>query len=233
MIRLMEDFVPWDIYSARTLAAYRNYGDGQFWLQDDTAAISLIDGFMVVSAKDHADWEELAAFLRMQPWSRLQCDANVAARLPFPVDWASVLFKFKAPPLPCTCTPTPTTDVAEVYEILSRCNFPEMKNRAEWMADLALRWRKDTAQTWTLDNACTVSALALTEGFCYLGALGTLPEARGKGLAGKLLAGCSMEQQTLGRTVWLTCREELTRFYVSVGFERTGTMATLGKGEPQ
>ena len=166
MIRLMEDFAPWDVYSARALSAYRSYGDGQFWLQDGTAAISLVDGFAILSAKENADWEELTAFLRMQPWTRLQCDAAIAARLPFDIEWASVLFQFIAPLLPDTCTPTPTMDVAEVYEILKRCGFPELKNRAEWMADLALRWRKGTARTWLLDDACTATALALTEEFC-------------------------------------------------------------------
>jgi len=224
---LDESFEPWDMFSARVLAAYRSYDDALCWAQDDTSVISLVDGFAILSVKKNADWEELIAFLHMQPWSRLQCDADTAARLPFPVEWRSMLVWFVAPKMkPGNANIALASDPGVVYDILARCGLG-VKNRNDWMADLALRWRRGTAQTWLLGEACTGSAVAVTEEFAFIGALGTLPEARGKGLAGKLISHiCG---QYAGREIWLSCREELQGFYEGIGFERAGDMITLQK----
>ena len=237
------EFIPWDIYSARVLAAYCSYYDMQecqFWVQDHpgpaghpstggelSAAISLVDGFAVLAAKESADWEELVAFLTMQPWSRLQCDAETAEKLPFPVEWRSMLLRFAAPKKELAQENiTAANDPGVVYDILTRCGLGA-KNRNEWMADLALRWRRGTAQTWLLNDVCTGSAMAVTPGHVYIGALGTLPEHRGRGLAGRLVAHiCG---QYAGREIRLSCREELRGFYENIGFERVGEMSTMGK----
>jgi len=188
---------------------------------------SIVDGFVILSTKENAEWEELIAFLHMQPWRQLQCMEEVAARLPFPIEWTSMLVKFTAPRQePSNDSLTIAGDPGEVYDILARC-FPDMKNRNDWMADLAMRWRKGTAQSWTLDGMCTASAIALTENYAFLGALGTLPEARGKGLAGKMLTHIAAALG--GREIWLSCREELRGFYESIGFEWAGSMITLQK----
>ena len=230
MIRLMGEFVPWDSFSARVLAAYRSYYDMpecQFWAQDDTSVLSLVDGFAILSAKENAAWEELASFLNMQPWSRLQCDETVAARLPFQTEWRSMMLRFAAPKKEFSIDKiTIANDPGMVYDILTRCGLGA-QNRNDWMADLALRWRRGTAQTWVLGEASTGSAMAIVPGHVYVGALGTLPEHRGKGLAGQLVSHiCG---QYAGRAVWLSCREELQGFYESIGFERVGDMITLQK----
>lgn len=231
MIKLLDHpFVPWDIFSARVLAAYRSYYDMpgcQFWVQDDISVISLVDNFAILAARENAGWEELAAFLRMQPWSRLQCDEAAAGELPFPIEWRSMQLRFAAPKKEFAHSNIAVAgDPGEVYDILARC-FPDMKNRADWMADLALRWRRGTARSWVMDDLATASSMAMTEGFAFLGAVGTLPEARGKGLAGRLLAHIAWEMR--GREAWLSCREELQGFYEGIGFERVGDMMTLQK----
>jgi len=189
--------------------------------------MSLVDGFAILAVKQDADREELTAFLQIQPWARLQCDAGAAARLPFPHAWRSMMLRFAAPKKELVCeTITVASDPGEICDILARCGLG-IKNRNDWMADLALRWRRGTAKTWILGEACTASAMAVTPGQVYIGALGTLPEHRGKGLAGRLISHiCG---QHAGREVWLSCREELQGFYESVGFERTGDMITLKK----
>jgi len=191
-----------------------------------TATLSLVDGFAILSAHENADWEELVAFLRMQPWKQLQCDSATAERLPFPVEWRSMLVRFAAPKKESLGDIAPADDPGAVYDILARC-FPDMQNRNDWMADLALRWRRGTARSWIMDNACTASALAMTEEYAFLGALGTLPEARGKGLAGRLLTHIAGEMA--GREIWLACREELQGFYEGIGFVREGEMVTVRK----
>ena len=264
MIRQLDrEFIPWDIYSACVLAAYRSYDDAQCWAQDGcrggilaarnlvyntaggkqppsgrvafrrtpTAVISLVDGFALLAAQGEPDFEELVAFLRVQCWSRLQCDAEIAAKLPFPIEWRSMTLRFIAPKKEFAQENVAVADdPGEVYDILARC-FPDMKNRNDWMADLALRWRRGTAKSWTItaDGAavCTAGAIALTEDYAYLGAVGTLPEARGRGLAGRLLTHIAGEMA--GREIWLSCREELRGFYESIGFERTGDRVTLQK----
>jgi len=189
------------------------------------AVCSIVDGFVILSAKENADWEEVTAFLRMQSWRQLQCDSDIAKRLPFPVEWTSMLVKFAAPKQELSIDNIAVAnDPGEVYDILALC-FPDMQNRNDWMANLALRWRRGTAQSWVMEHTCTASAIALTESYAFLGALGTLPEARGKGLAGKLLSFiCG---QYAGREVWLSCRKELRGFYESIGFEKAGDMITL------
>ena len=230
MVKLLDrDFTPWDIFSARVLAAYRSYDDALFWMQDDgKVALSLVDGFAVLSVNENTDWEELVAFLQMQPWKKLQCSEAAAKKLPFSLDWRSMLVRYAAPLQPCNDNILSASDPGGVYDILARC-FPDMQNRSDWMADLALRWRKGTAKSWILDEACTASALAITENFAFLGAVGTLPEGRGKGLAGWLLHFAA--GQMAGREIWLSCREQLQGFYESIGFERAGDMLTLKKEE--
>jgi len=248
VIKLLDgEFVPWDLFSARVLAARRSYDDGQFWAQGcessggnyfcatkvrksaaPIAVISLVDSFAILSARENADWEELVVFLQMQPWRQMQCGAEVAKRLSFPIEWTSMLVRFIAPKQELSNNNIAVAnDPGEVYDILARC-FSEMQNRNDWMADLALRWRRGTAKSWIIENACTASALALTETHAFLGALGTLPEARGKGLAGRLLT--HIGEYYAGRAIWLSCREELRGFYESIGFEWEGEMITLNRG---
>lgn len=228
MMKLLDgELEPWDLFSARVLAARRSYDDALCWIQDDTSVISLVDGFAMLSAKPEADWEELIAFLQMQPWLHLQCNSETAEKLPFPVEWRSMLVRFAASKKEFAHEGiAAANDPGEVYDILARC-FPGMQNRNDWMADLALRWRRGTAKSWVLEGKCTASALAMTERYAFLGAVGTLPEARGRGLAGRLLTRVAGEMA--GREVWLSCREALQGFYEGIGFERAGDMLTLRK----
>lgn len=232
MIHLAEEFIPWDIYSARVLAARRSYFDlpqALFWVQEDetqsiTAALSFVDGFIVLAAKEQADIEELTAFLRMQPWSRLQCADNAAAKLPFDVEWRSMFLRYDSPVPPAVSPLQPEQDPGIVHDIVAQC-FDDVQNRSAWMADLSLRWRRGTAQSWVMDEQCTVTALALTENYAFLGAVGTLPQARGKGLAGTLLR--QVAAQLPEREIWISCREALQGFYESVGFVRQADMVTM------
>ena len=75
----------------------------------------------------------------------------------------------------------------------------------------------------------TASAVAMAKRYCFIGAVGTVPEARGRGLAGQLVTHIALLQQAQGREVWLSCKEELLGFYGSIGFARAGEMATLRK----
>ena len=234
--RLDGEFAPWDIFGARVIAAYQSYYDMrecQFFVASGgknatpTATISLVDGFAVLSANEGADWEELAAFLRMQPWARLQCGADVAGKLPFPIEWHSMMLRFVAPKKEFAHDGIAVADdPGTVYDILVRCGLGANKHN-DWMADLALRWRRGTAQSWMLNAASTGSAVAVTPGHVFIGALGTLPEHRGRGLAGRLISYIC--EQYPGREIWLSCREELQGFYESIGFERMGDMITLKK----
>ncbi|MDR3313834.1 MAG: GNAT family N-acetyltransferase [Oscillospiraceae bacterium] len=260
MIRLLEDETPAfvafcgrDPLAARALASLRSYAGlrgtdaAQCWVQEAapaqvTAALSLADGFAVLSATAEADRAELTAFLRMIPWHNLQCDAAVAQHLPYPEDWDSCVVRFNAPAraMPAGLAISPANDPGTVYDLLERCGFPDIKNRSLWLADMALRWRRGTAQSWLIhknDNICNsdntvaalgaASAMAITERLTFLGAVGTLPEARGQGLAGMLLTKIATEQQAQGRAVYLSCRRELLGFYQSVGFAEAGAWVCL------
>ncbi|MDR0531501.1 MAG: GNAT family N-acetyltransferase [Oscillospiraceae bacterium] len=237
MIRVMTEFEPWDVVGAQILASWRSYRtvdpSAQFWLQSEgQAAVSLIDGLVLLSAREDANFDELRAFLRMLPVTRLRCDEALARQFPYPPEWRSILVRFVAPKQPCGISPVTADDPGEVYDLLARC-FDSMGDRARWMADMALRWRAGTAQTWIWERACSASALALTEQYCFLGAVGTLPEHRGRGLAGQLLGCIAQRQLAAGRKVFLSCREELLPFYENVGFALAGRQITMKKEDPE
>ena len=247
MIRLIEAETPvfaafcaQDALGARILAALRSYTGlcgsdaAQCWAQSCAvageslaAAIALADGFATLYAEESADWDELAAFLRMQPWRRLQCGAETAAHLPFAEAWRSRVLRFRSPgrePLEGVEI-IRAEDLRTVYDLLEH-SFASVKNRDLWMADMALRWRRGTARSWLLlrkgEALATASAIALTETFAYIGAVATLPEARGQGLAGELLARVAEQTQAAGREVVLSCLPELAGFYRGVGFGEAG-----------
>lgn len=231
--QLTAPFVPWDSFSARVLAAWRSCdGTDQQWQQNNTrAALSVRgDGFAVLAAHDDANWEELILFLQMQPWNRLQCAAETAARLYFETEWTSLVMRFVEPKLVPAQHCCLAADPREVYEILTHCGL-EVKHRNDWMADLARQWRCGTAKTWMLGGACTASAAAVTGEHIWLAAVGTLPEHRGQGLARQLVAHVCA--QFNDHTVWLTCREELCGFYETIGFVPAGEMATLRNATSQ
>jgi len=226
--QMTQDFTPWDCFSARVLASWHS-NDGQHWVQDNSAVLSVRnDGFAVLAAHDDANWEELCAFLQMQLWNRLQCAAEIAARLPFKTEWTSLTMRFVEPKLVPVQRGRLATDPREVYDVLIHCDL-EIKHRNDWMADLARRWRHGTARTWMLDAVCTASAISMgtTGGHVWLAAVGTLPEHRGQGLASQLVAYVC--ECCGGQTIWLTCREELRGFYETIGFAPAGQMATLQK----
>ena len=233
MIRMLEaasikQFNPWDIYSARVLSAWRTYEDGQFWQQNDhQAALSLVDGFLHFSAKESADFEELTAFLQMLSWERLRCDSALAERLPFPLEQQGMTVRFIAPKKQGNPPIHLVKEIDEFFEIIKQ-GFPDIDQHA-YAKDLALRWQHGTAQTWTLDGLCTASAVDITEKFCFLGGVATLPQARGKGLAGKLLTEIASAHQRAGRDVYLSCKRELLPFYESVGFAAVNDYAILCK----
>ncbi|MDR2525595.1 MAG: GNAT family N-acetyltransferase [Oscillospiraceae bacterium] len=244
MMRLVETETPAftafcadDVLGARILAALRSYANlpgenAQCWVQTDelesiTAALSCVDGFGILFAAQAADFEELAAFLKVSPCVKLQYDA--AARIPCVRTSPSRLMRFHASARPTVrgVAIEPAEELNEVYDLLVRCDFPGFtKNRGAWLADMALRIRRKTAHSWILrQKACaaaTASALSLTDGIAFLGAVGTLPEKRGQGLAGALVEQIAAELQAAGKRVYLCCRKELQGFYESVGFTAAG-----------
>jgi len=236
--QITEPFEAWDSLSARVLASWQSY-DSHAWLQHPpppplaegglAAVISIVDGFAVLAANENANWEELGLFLRMQPWSRLQCESQFAANLPFETEWASLIMRFASAKMPPAASCRIASDPAIACDILTQCDL-NIKNRNDWMADLALRWRRGTAKTWLLDDICTGSAVAIAPGHVYIGAVGTLPEHRGQGHASRLVAHICAYYH--GREAWLSCREGLGNFYGKIGFEIAGEMSTLTKEKP-
>jgi len=218
--QLTEPFEPWDSFSCRVHAVWKTYDDAQCWTQSSNAVISLVDGFAILAAKKQADWEELTAFLQFQPWARLQCDS--AVELPFTTKWSSLIMRLTSPKqLPVSADIIPAHDPRIVRDIHGKNDV--------WMANLALRWRRGTTQTWTLNNVSTASAAAITPEHIYIGAVETLPEHRRQGYASQLVAHICEEYRD--RTVWLNCREELRGLYENLGFEQMGTrqMITMKK----
>lgn len=105
------------------------------------------------------------------------------------------------------------------------------------MADLFLK-RRQGAKILSLsknENLCATAGIyAVGKESSLLSAVGTLPEHRGKGLAGFLVSQICEEELLQGRKVFVMTEEEsLSRFYERIGFIRNGRWAILKEKENQ
>ncbi|MDR1928001.1 MAG: GNAT family N-acetyltransferase [Oscillospiraceae bacterium] len=252
MIRLIEALSPAlaffcarDVIAARIYASMQSYGFGQntaqFWVQEDmrgeiSTLFSLIDGHALLFAAENADVEELAVFLRMLDWRLLHCGKEMARRLALNIESEGCVMRFAQArrAMPPGFHIKETREFDAVYDMLEACGFSALGDRSLWMADLALRCRRGTAQPYFLceesgKHVGTVSAAAVTKAHAFLGGVGILPETRGKGLGGFLVTSVAHGQQAQGREVTLFCRSGVEEFYTRIGFVRAGTYCVIMK----
>lgn len=226
-------------YTARLCALFDTYGCkydfAKFWRQSPSAALCAVDSNVTLQAGGDADFDEIKIFLGFYGFSTLTCSADCAARLGFTADDSSYTVEFTDPEkaVPAIDGCAPVTEYRELYRLLTDCGF-ELGDYHSFLADIAARARTGAAESLGFFEdgrllACA-SALFVSGSCVLLGAVGTLPEARGRGLASALVSGLALKYKKEGKRVFLLCRNDsLAAFYGGFGFKVVDRWAVIKK----
>lgn len=228
-------FLPPDAYSARITALCKTYGTAysfaSFWVQnidgDFVAAISRVDGDMTLCCTENADFEEISAFIGAVGYSSITYDAAYSESLGISPQKSSFTVKYKGGAKMCENGVLFDYDKKALFNLLTECGF-ELGSYDAFLADVCARLNKSAATVAAAENdgGLCACAFALFEGnkSVLLGAVGTKPEARGKGYASKLVG--TLAEIKKEKEVFLFCRNDsLADFYSGLGFEIVGKWA--------
>ena len=218
------------VYTEKIRSLAEAYGFGydfcRFWVQDGGAVIGSYYGEATAADCGHigkARSSELAAFLCcgqfsgvLMPYSLYEKTGSYGAeklllmRAGDGIKKTDDIYKVR--------TGT-AVSIGEIYEI-AKSGFDIDFNK--WYTDTSHMLRHGTVRLYALgSSACAVRMFA-SGGISYLSYICTVPEERGKGLAGSLLAHICAEESACGNEVFLFCAGELEGFYHKCGFEPAG-----------
>lgn len=204
----------------------------RFYICDESGALLLRGGGGLLCGE--ADDEELAGMLGFGGVEFLKTDGMV------PFGWRveetlriMVLRRLPAsPPLPGGAALCKEPSMRQVMDLLRHDGL--LGTAADnFYSEACTKRARGLARVWTVNidgmPVATAGAYAVTPREAYLSAVLTLPEYRGQGLAGALVAHAAAELAQSGRAVSLLCREALVPFYARLGFE---TVAELLQTRP-
>ena len=230
-----------DVFGTRIFAYFNTYGAKfdflKVWLQlgeDETplAAISLMDADMTLTAKENADFEELRWFIKMTPFSSLQCERGVMKKLNFTESIWGYVVEYKEHLPSESGLVTNNVDFKEMYSLISGVKLLGVGEYLPWLSDITYRVNHGTALPGAIYENGTLcacaAALFITENAALLGAVATQPEYRGKGFGGTLVKTLGSIMLREGRRAELLCKNDsIVEFYKSVGFFPVGEWAIL------
>ena len=121
-------------------------------------------------------------------------------------------------------------ELADIYDILNRAGFVGLPDRAAWLCDVSARVKARTAMGATIiedgQKAACAMVLFMTGKAALIGAVATLPDFRGRGLAGHLVTTLALQMIDTGKRAELLCaNNDLLAFYEDIGFEPVGFWA--------
>lgn len=97
----------------------------------------------------------------------------------------------------------------------------------KWYTDISHNLRHGISQVYTLeDSACAVKMFT-SSGISYFSYISTRKEARGKGLATRLVSALCTAEAEKHNTVQIFCDESLEGFYGKIGFVTIGKAVEL------
>lgn len=234
-----------DVFGTRILAYFNTYSYDfdfiRFWVQLDennnpVAAISLIDGSMTLTCGEKADFEELAAFIKMIGYSSLQCERQVMKSLGLDEDiWGYVVrYNNITDREKYNITLCENVDYKDVYHLIKSADLLGVGEYLPWLSDVTHRVKKGTAKAaLALENsepaACAMK-LFITDRAVLLGAVATDKNHRGKGLGGGLVTLLGNESVSDGKRTELLCKHDsIVDFYRSIGFTVVGEWAMVNR----
>lgn len=250
MVKLVEkgdgaflSFCDRDVFGTRIKSYFNCYSTDydfvKFWVQTDengyvTAAISRVDGDMTVSA-ENADFEELLQFVKIVGYTTIQCNRKVAER--FTADetlWGYVV-EFKEETNINEISLRQKFELKEIYSIIKAENLTGVGDYLPWLSDTTFRINRGTAKPLLCEidgeNAGCAMVLFRTDKAALLGAVATVPEFRGRGVARNLVTRLANEELKSGRRTELLCKSDsIVEFYKSIGFTVTDEWSLITDG---
>lgn len=234
----LESFCCGSVFGVKALGPVLSYGLGydfvSSWEQRDddghlTAFLSKYYGTVTVHVSPSGDVPELLAFLRAIGFGALVGPAAVLAEA-YPEGETGCVMSL---PKGSACIATGTGDPVELvwdgdfrdfYAVLTASNPGYVvEDYGDFLTDFSHRVRHGTAHSVLLKAegrpAATAAALVETNASAFLGAIATLPDARGHHYASTCIrALCDRYPE---QTVFLMCRLEKQAFYEHLGFQKT------------
>lgn len=250
MVKLVEkgdgaflSFCDRDVFGTRIKAYFNCYSTDydfvRFWVQTDddgnvTAAISRVDGDMTLTA-ENADYEELLQFVRIVGFTTIQCERAVADRFTDDETLWGYVVEFKEKTAFKEIALKENFELKEIYNIIKAENLTGVGEYLPWLSDTLFRINRGTAipLLGTIDgeNAGCAMALFRTDKATLLGAVATVPEYRGRGVARSLVTRLANGELENGNRVELLCKSDsIVDFYKSIGFTVTNEWSLITDG---
>ncbi|MCR4779722.1 MAG: GNAT family N-acetyltransferase [Ruminiclostridium sp.] len=118
----------------------------------------------------------------------------------------------------------PDAPLSEISDIIS-AGFDIDVNK--WYTDMSHNLRHRISQIYVLEHSACAVKLFASSGIAYLSYVSTRREARGKGLASRLVSTICADEASRGNTVQLFCSDGLRPFYANIGFASIGKAVEL------
>lgn len=230
-----------DVFGTRIEAYLLTYGTdcafASFYMQSTDkkpcAALCVIEDTVTLCCDNGADYQELSVFLNTLCFRHLLADARVMKELGFVSSKSSYTVRFGTPKKSGLSRPVTSCGVyelADIYDILNRAGFVGLPDRAAWLCDVSARVKARTAMGATIiedgQKAACAMVLFMTGKAALIGAVATLPDFRGRGLAGHLVTTLALQMTGMGKRAELLCaNNDLLAFYEDIGFEPVGFWA--------
>lgn len=232
-----------DVFGTRIKAYFGCYSTDydfvKFWVQTDedgtvTAAISRVDGDMTVSASD-ADFEELLQFIKIVGFTTIQCERAVARYFTDAETLWGYVVEFKEKTEIKDISLKQDFELKEIYNIIKAENLTGVGDYLPWLSDTTFRVNRGTAKPLLCqldgNNAGCAMVLFRTDRASLLGAVATVPEYRGRGVARALVTRLANEELANGNRVELLCKSDsIVEFYKSIGFTVTNEWSLITDG---
>lgn len=233
-------------FGLKAIGPVLSYGVGydfvSAWEQrDDTgrlsAFVSKYYGSAAVCATDACDRDELSAFLRAVGFSSLIGPADLLSEFRAEGETGLVMTLPKGVPFSGMIAEEADlfwdTDIPAFYDVLSRSNPGYLTGDYDtFYTDLSHRIRHDTAHIVRLKHdgvsMAAAAALIVTDTDVFLGAIATVPEARGRHYAATLLS--ALRQRYPEQTLHLFCRPDKQAFYEHLGMTLTDSFLECAPG---
>ena len=204
-----------------------------FYLQinDDnkiTAAASKIYGSVILSVSDDANFEELREFLNVVGYSTVSCELEICKKLKLQITRYGNIVEFRENPKePLKAQLQYFPSLPKIYDLLKSVDF-NFGEKADWMADISMRMRKNVSVWSTVEEDTIKScacALYITDDAVFLGCVACDPETRGAGFGSDAVLKL-VETVGQGKRINLFCKNgKIVEFYKKLGFDVIGKWA--------
>lgn len=232
--------------NVRLAALVKAYGIGrQFfnvWQSGWETVLARFETSFFINANEDADFEEIAFFLKFNPYfRRLSGKADAVLKLKnFIGGCKSLDFDFM------TCVMQTysggkyeietSPGLKAVYEVMEKARSAEFSvgKFVPWYADVSHRIRHGCARAFLLRvnekpvSACIVSAESDKAGL--ISGVATVPEFRKNGFASAVVEKACRELINCGKRPVLECLPPLSNYYERLGFKKTGNASVLESG---